>query len=123
MMHHLITHYRKEAIYKSTGFAEYGTMKDSIEARGLIAMDPYLNIPKTTKFPSTLVLHGAKDDRIYLHEPLKYVMKMQQNNTGNNPILLDIDPNGTHNTVTSYYSYYGRVFSFALNETNQKVKF
>ena len=115
--------YRKEAIYKSTGFAEYGTMKDSIEARGLIAMDPYLNIPKTTKFPSTLVLHGAKDDRIYLHEPLKYVMKMQQNNTGNNPILLDIDPNGTHNTVTSYYSYYGRVFSFALNETNQKVKF
>lgn len=114
---------RKEEIYKSTGFEEYGTMKDSIEAMGLIAMDPYLNVPKNTNLPSTLVIHGANDDRIYLHEPLKYVAKMQLYNSNDNPILLDIDPKGTHNSVSSYYSYYGRILAFALKETDTNVRF
>lgn len=113
--------YRKESVYKSASFVEYGTMTDSIEAKGLIAMDPYLNIPKKTIFPSTLVLHGLKDDRIYLHEPLKYIAKMQKNHQGENPILLDLDPNGNHNSVTDFYEYFGRIFSFAFSESNHNI--
>lgn len=113
--------YRKESVYKSTGFLEYGTMKDSTEALALIAMDPYLNITRKTVFPSTLVLHGLRDDRIYLHEPLKYVARMQKNNTGPNPILLDLDKKGTHNSVTDFYEYFGRIFSFAFSESKHEI--
>ncbi len=113
--------YRREAIYKSADFLEDGTMKDSTQALALIAMDPFLNIPSKTVFPSTLVLHGLQDDRIYLHEPLKFVAKMQKNNIGSNPVLLDIDRNGSHNSVTDFYVYFGRIFSFAFSVAEHDI--
>ena len=113
---------RKEALYKSTSYLEYGSLKDPKEAKALIKMDPYLNIPKEANFPSIYVYHGFKDDRIYLSEPLKYITQIQSSNVGNKPTLLDIDPKGTHNDVGSFYGYYGRIFAFAFSQTNTEVR-
>jgi len=104
---------RKSYVYDSHSFLEYGNPNTKEEAYGLLKMDSYLNIPEKTDFPAILIFHGLNDDRVYLHEPLKYIAQVQKNNVGENPVLLDIDPTAGHFGAW-YYNKYSRMFSLAL---------
>lgn len=98
-------------------FVEYGDINIENEALGLIAMDPYLNLPEKANLPAILVRQSFKDDRVYLHEALKYVTKAQLSNTANTNVLLDIDYRGTHGSASDFYDYYGRIFAFSIQNT------
>lgn len=104
-------------------FVEYGDIEKPDEAMGLIAMDSYLNIPDKAKLPAIYVHQSMKDNRVYLHEPLKYVAKAQQSSINDKPILFDIDYYGTHQSPDNFYDYYGRVFAFSFDHTGFKPDF
>jgi len=104
-------------------FLEYGDIEIEEEAKGLIAMDSYLNIPKQAKFPAIFVHQSMNDDRVYLHEPLKYVTQAQKSTISDKRILFDIDYYGTHGSADSFYDYYGRVFAFLFENTGFNPEF
>ena len=100
----------------STSYLEYGTVKDSIEFRGLLNMDPYLNIRSGVPYPAVLVMPSYKDDRIPLWDSGKYIAKLQNSEGTNNPILMDVDYENGHETTGDYdesIHRYSKIFSFA----------
>ena len=104
----------------STSYLEYGSVNDSIEKTGLIAMDPFLNISSKKNYPATFISSSYKDDRIPIWDNSKYISKLRDSTlTNEKPILLDIDFESSHSSSNSPYSiYYARIFTFA--ELNMK---
>ncbi len=100
----------------STSYLEYGTVKDSTECVGLMAMDPYINLDKTNTYPATLLFLSYNDDRIPLWDGGKYIAKLQTGKNKNIPYLMDIDYNSGHEDYSAYDAYislYAKMFSFA----------
>jgi prolyl oligopeptidase len=104
----------------STSYLEYGSLKDSTEKKGLIAMDPFLNINGKKNYPATLLMPSYLDDRIPLWDNGKYIAKLRDSTNINRPMLLDIDYESGHATYGSTYSvYYSRLLSFAKLNMNR----
>lgn len=98
----------------STSYIEYGSIKDSLEVKGLKAMDPFLNIRGKQNYPATLIMASYLDDRIPLWDNAKYILKLRDSSETNNPILFDIDYESGHSDYSSPYAlYYSRLLSFA----------
>ena len=100
----------------STSYIEYGTVKDSLECRGLVRMDPYLNLSANKYYPATLIMPSNSDDRIPLWDSGKYIAKLQKYNKAKTPILMDIDYDSGHENALSYdasIDLNARIFSFA----------
>jgi len=64
-----------------------------------------------------LITAGAQDARVPLWMPGKYVAKLQENTTSENPILFRIHPESGHegsSESSKMYQEYADVFSFAF---------
>ena len=101
--------------YKKTSYIEFGSTENENEIDDLIALDPYLNLKEGVAYPSTMIVPSDKDDRIDLWESGKFIAKMQEYNTSSNPIILDININGTH--YTSSTDKMARLLGFAKWQT------
>lgn len=100
----------------STSYLEYGSVKDSTEYYGLIAMDPYLNLKKSKYYPAVLLMPSFNDDRIPIWDTGKYIARLQKMNNNIYPLLLDVDYESGHEEDASYENYlrnYSKIFSFA----------
>lgn len=92
---------------------EYGTVKDSLECMGLIAMDPYLRIKKKTQYPAMMLTAGMNDPRVSPWVPGKFVAQMQASDT-KNPIVFDVDYNAGHNGNSSPEEKWANYYAFVL---------
>ena len=107
----------------STSYLEYGSVKDSIEFRGLLQMDPFLNIKQGVSYPAVLVMSSSVDDRIPLWDSGKYIAKIQELNLSCNPLYLDINYSSGHtgSSITEDISVtYSKIFSFARSNMLRK---
>ncbi len=104
-----------------SNFKEYGTVKDSIQFRGLLKMDPYMNIQENTAYPAVYLTAGANDTRVPAWMPGKFIASLQNATSSNNPILFFVDDDGGHNTSASkkekYHDEYAKMFSFFFWQT------
>jgi len=50
---------------------EFGTIKDSTEAMGLIEMDAYLHVKPGVKYPAVIAVTGINDTRVHVWQPAK----------------------------------------------------
>ncbi|WP_445737347.1 prolyl oligopeptidase family serine peptidase [Mariniflexile sp.] len=108
----------------ASNYLEYGTVKDSTECMGLIAMDPYVNLKPNINYPASLVISGFNDARIDPWIPGKFVAKLQEYSTSNNPVFLDVVYNAGHeggDTIDEYIDLYSRIFAFAFWQTEHKL--
>ncbi len=96
--------------YRNSTYLEYGAIENPKEAPFLIAMDPYLNIKENKKYPAVLLSPSSKDNRIDLWESGKYIARLQQANTSENPTLLDVRTGG-HSVTPRMVK--ARLFGFA----------
>lgn len=80
---------------------EFGSVKDSLGFRNLLAMDSYYHIKKGVSYPATLVTTGINDSRVPPWHSAKFVAKLLECNSSKNPVLLSIDSNGGHGFNTS----------------------
>tara|TARA_R110002020_G_scaffold472179_1_gene699925 strand:+ start:2356 stop:4500 length:2145 start_codon:yes stop_codon:yes gene_type:complete len=104
----------------SSNMEEYGTLKDSIEAMGLIKMDPYINLRNSIQYPAILATAGVNDPRVPLWMPGKFIAKAQGYSTSGRPILFLVNENSGHgaeNESLKLYEEYVDVFSFAFWQT------
>ncbi len=99
---------------------EFGTVKDSIEFKGLLAMDSYHHIKKGTQYPATLITTGMNDSRVPSWQSMKFAAKLQEANASDHPILLQTEFDAGHAlqfTKEKAFERYANAFSFAFWQT------
>lgn len=76
---------------------DYGTPEES-EAmfHYLYQYSPYYNIKQGIKYPAILATTADHDDRVVPAHTFKYIARMQELNTGENPTLVRIETNAGH---------------------------
>lgn len=99
---------------------EFGTVKDSIEFKGLLEMDSYHQIKNDVDYPATLIASGYNDARVATWSPGKFIARLQQANSSNNPILFLVDfdaGHSVHDSKLKTYEKFANYFAFALWQT------
>ncbi len=110
----------EEQPYGLNSVKEFGTVKDSTEFFALYEMDSYHHIKEGVAYPSIIVNTGIKDGLVTPWDPAKFVARIQQATTSNNPILFTIDFNAGHSgdgTTQKYYDDITKLLSFAFWQT------
>lgn len=108
---------RRESFSGSSNYKEYGTVTDSIEFKGLLAMDPYMHLEKGVKYPAGLYITGMNDPRLAPWMTGKFVAKIQAYTNSNRPILYKVEDDGGHTTSASFddvYRKWAEMFAFGL---------
>lgn len=111
---------RSEESSSGTNYKEFGTVKDSLECMALIEMDSYINLKESVNYPSTLVTAGMNDPRVAPWESGKFIAKLQEVNTSNNPILFAVykdSGHGSGTTIDQIYQEWANVYAFAFWQT------
>ncbi|PCH75634.1 MAG: prolyl oligopeptidase [Flavobacteriaceae bacterium] len=99
---------------------EYGTIKDSIEFKGLLEMDAYHHIKNNIKYPAVFLTAGLNDSRVPAWQPAKFAARLQEATASNKPVLLNIDFDGGHGFEASdnkKNEELAKIMSFAFWQT------
>lgn len=101
---------------------EFGTVKDSVEAMGLIEMDAYLHVEAGVNYPAVIAVSGINDTRVPVWQPAKFVAALQQANASDRPVLLMINYDSGHWSDEKFVTYrnFANMFSLALWQTGHK---
>jgi prolyl oligopeptidase len=74
--------------------AEFGTVRDAEQFEALHAYSPYHNVRDGVAYPATLLTGGEFDPRVDAYHPKKMAARLQAATSGDEPILLRIEPGG-----------------------------
>lgn len=74
---------------------DYGRSDDATEFPCLAAYSPLHNIKKTT-YPATFITTADHDDRVVPAHSFKYAATLQENQQGDNPVLIRIETSAGH---------------------------
>ena len=101
---------------------EFGTVRDSTEAMGLIEMDAYLHVESGVKYPAVIAVAGISDSRVPVWQPAKFVAALQNANVSRKPILLLVNYDSGHDSGEKFVIYrnYANQFAFALWQAGHK---
>jgi prolyl oligopeptidase len=79
--------------------SDYGTAEDSAAMfKYLLGYSPLHNLKKGVRYPATLVWTADHDDRVVPAHSFKFAATLQQDNSGDNPVLIAIQHNAGHGT-------------------------
>ncbi len=100
---------------------EFGTVKDSVEALGLIEMDAFLHVKNDVKYPAVLAVAGINDTRVPVWQPAKFIAALQITNS-DRPVLLLINYDSGHGSEEKLviFKNYANQFAFALWQAEHK---
>lgn len=101
---------------------EFGTVKDSVEALGLMEMDTYLHIDTNKSYPAVLAVTGVNDTRVPFWQPGKLVAKMQSVSSQHKPVLLMVNYDSGHwsEEKSVQFRNYANVYAYALWQAGHK---
>ena len=97
-------------------FKEWGNPTNYEYYKYIASYCPYTNI-KNQNYPAIFVTAGLTDPRVAYWEPAKWVAKLREYTTGNNPILLETNMSSGHSGKTGRYKYLdevAKIYSFAI---------
>ncbi len=75
---------------------EFGTVATPDGFRALFAMSPLHNVRDGVRYPAVLLTHGLNDRRVDAWMSGKMTARLQAATTGENPVLLLLDPEAGH---------------------------
>lgn len=84
-------------------YTEWGNPDDSIYYHYMKSYSPYDNI-RAQDYPIMLVQGGYNDRQVGYWEPAKFVAKLREFKTDNNPLLLKIHMSGAHGLSSGRYN-------------------
>ena len=99
-------------------YEEWGDPKIRDYFDYMMKYSPYDNIEKKN-YPSMFVTASYNDSQVGYWEPAKYVAKMREFKTDNNPIILSTDMTGSHSGPSGRYSGYELIaleYAFLLDQ-------
>lgn len=74
-------------------YTEWGNPKNARYYYYIKSYCPYTNI-KSQSYPNVLIVTGVNDERVMLHEGLKFYMKLKEYNLSSSKILCHVTPSG-----------------------------
>ena len=99
----VITTMSDPSIPLTTGeYSEWGNPENKDEFEYIMRYSPYDNI-ENLEYPSILVTAGLWDSQVQYYEPSKYVAKLRDYNTSENPILFKVNMNAGHGGVSGRF--------------------
>lgn len=104
---------------------DYGTSENAEEFKTLYAYSPLHNIKKGVKYPATLITTADHDDRVVPAHSFKFASTLQENNAGNNPILIRIDTAAGHGAgkpTSKLIEEQADIFSFLFYNLGMNLK-
>lgn len=82
--------------------ADYGTAEDSPEMfEYLKGYSPYHNLKEGVSYPATMVTTADHDDRVVPAHSFKFAARLQEAHQGDNPVLIRIQTNAGHGSVST----------------------
>lgn len=82
--------------------ADYGTSEDSDEMfEYLYKYSPYHALKPGVEYPATLVTTADHDDRVVPAHSFKFASRLQEYHTGTNPVLIRIQTDAGHGSVST----------------------
>lgn len=75
---------------------EYGSADSAAHFPYLYKYSPYHNLRPGTNYPATLVTTADHDDRVVPAHSFKFAARLQEYQSGNNPVLIRIDTDAGH---------------------------
>ncbi len=75
---------------------DYGSSEDSLQFKSIYKYSPLHNIKSNVNYPATLVTTSDHDDRVVPAHSFKFISTLQENQKGNNPVMIRIDVNAGH---------------------------
>ena len=102
---------------------EYGSINNINEFFGLLAMDATLHVQKGTKYPAMLITTGWNDPRVISWQPAKFAATVQDANSSNKPILLQVDYKAGHGASADKFDATkndAKKWAFILEHTGNK---
>ncbi len=79
---------------------EFGTVKDSVQFRGMYGYSPYHHVQDGKTYPSILALTGVNDPRVPAWETFKMVARLQASGS-KNPVLMRVSYDSGHGIGTA----------------------
>lgn len=76
--------------------SDYGSSEDPEEFKAIYAYSPLHNIKPGTKYPAVMITTADHDDRVVPAHSFKYAATLQENQSGNAPILIRIETKAGH---------------------------
>ena len=101
---------------------EFGTVKDSIEARALYEMDGVQHVVKGTKYPAVICVTGWNDPRVISWQPGKFAAALQNASSSGKPVLLKVNYDNGHFTEDRNVTYanFADQYAFILWQCGDK---
>lgn len=106
--------------------ADYGRADESKEMfEYLRGYSPYHNLEPDTAYPATLVTTADHDDRVVPAHSFKFAARLQEDNVGSNPVLIRIQSNAGHGSVSTeqVIDYWVDTFAFTWKNMGVTPKF
>ncbi|NCB08637.1 MAG: S9 family peptidase, partial [Bacteroidia bacterium] len=85
-------------------FDEWGNPKDSVYYFYMKSYSPYDNV-EAKNYPAMLVTTGLHDSQVQYWEPAKWVAKLREMKTGNNPLIFHINMDYGHGGASGRYQW------------------
>jgi prolyl oligopeptidase len=79
---------------------EFGTVKDSVQFRGMYSYSPYHHVKDGRTYPSVLALTGVNDPRVPAWETFKMVARLEASGS-KNPVLMRVSYDSGHGIGTA----------------------
>jgi prolyl oligopeptidase len=101
---------------------EFGTVKDSTEAMGLLEMDAYQKVQPGMHYPAVIAVAGINDTRVPVWQPAKLIAALQNANPSGKPALLQINYDSGHGAEEKQILYrnFANMYAFALWQAGHK---
>ena len=117
----VITTMSDETIPLTTGeYDEWGNPENKKAFKYIMQYSPYDNIDSYS-YPSILVTAGLWDSQVQYYEPAKYVAKLRDYSTSDNPILFKVNLTAGHGGVSGRFASLEEVameYAFLLRSDN-----
>lgn len=81
---------------------EWGDPNNAAVTRYIRSYSPYQNVRRQA-YPNMLLMTGARDARVGVHESLKWLAALRENHEGSNLLLIDIDGDSGHLGASDQY--------------------
>ncbi len=106
--------------------AEYGSADESVESfQNLFAFSPLHNLKPGVHYPATLVTTADHDDRVVPAHSFKFAARLQEVQTGENPVLIRVETNSGHgaSNTTKQLDTTADVMAFLMQNLGMTPRF
>jgi prolyl oligopeptidase len=111
----LRTEFWPNGVFNTT---EYGSVKDPVQLKALLAYSPYQHVVDGTKYPAILLTEGLNDGRVAPYNSFKFAARLQAAAAPGNPVLLRVNSfgHGIGSSLDQQVADLTDVFSFFTYE-------